>query len=369
MVYPALRALVPATLAISGCFVGLFCQSPAGRSAPKTPPTLASLAAARGFAMGSSGDAKELNDAPYAKLAATEYNAWEPGNSMKMYVLESSPGSFDFSQADKVVSFAQANGLKVTATAPIWDGNPAIDYGGGNPSWLIKGSFTGDQLKSILQSYITTIMRHYRESYPGVVSRWSMVSEATHLCGVFCKGLGKDASGFPAYIALAYQDARAADPSAQLCYDDFGGEGMDGTSDEIYKLVSYLKKKGLIDCVGLEGQWEGDGVKGIPPAADIRANINRLGSLGLSVYFSQVEIGLPVTQGVASPADLAAQANAYSTLLRTCLSTVACKAFFTWGIADEYAFCWKAGMCAPLPFDMNFKPKPAYHALRSALGN
>jgi endo-1,4-beta-xylanase len=369
MNFPALRALLPAMLAVSGCFTGLSCQSPVGPTAPKTSPTLASLASARGFAVGASGDPEQLNDAAFAKLAATEYNAWEPANVMKMYVLESSQGVFDFSQADKVVSFAQANGLKVTATAPIWDGNPAVDYGGGNPSWLIKGNFTTSQLKSILQSYITTTMRHYHKDYPGVVSRWALVSEATQLCGVFCKGLGKDASGFPAYIALAYQDARAADPTVKLCYDDWGGEGLGSTSDTIYSLVSYLRSKGLVDCVGLEGQWEGDGVKGIPPAADITTNINRLGALGLSVYFSQVEIGLPVTKGAADAADMAAQANAYSTLLSTCLSTVACKAFFTWGITDKYAFCWKAGMCAPLPFDVNFRPKPAYHALQSALGD
>jgi endo-1,4-beta-xylanase len=197
------------------------------------------------------------------------------------------------------------------------------------------------------------------------------VSEATHLCGPFCAGLGTDASGLPAYIALAYQDARAADPTVQLCYDDFGGEGLGETSDKVYKLVSYLKSKGLVDCVGLEGQWEGDGVKGIPPPADIAANINRLGALGLSVFFSQVEIGLPVAEGVgggvASEADQTAQANAYSSLLRTCLSTVACKGFFTWGITDKFAFCYKAGMCAPLPFDGNYHPKPAYFALESAL--
>ena len=289
---------------------------------------------------------------------------------MKMYVMEPSRGVYDLSQSDEVVKFAQAKGLKVTASAPIWDGNPT-DYGTGNPAWLSEGKFTSTELKSILREYIMTIMQHDHNHYPGVVNRWAVVSEATHLCGPFCAGLGKDASGFPAYVALAYEDARAADPTVQLCYDDFGGEGLGETSDEVYKLVAYLKSKGLVDCVGLEGQWEGDGVKGIPPPADIGANINRLGALGLSVYFSQVEIGLPVAGGdggaVASEADQTMQANAYATLLRTCLSTVACKGFFTWGITDKFAFCYKAGMCAPLPFDAKYDPKPAYYALRSAL--
>ena len=336
--------------------------------APDAAPTLGSLAAARGFVVGAgASDARELDDPAYAKLAATQYNAIEPENSMKMNALEPSQGVFNFSRADEVVRFAAAHGLKVTATAPVWDGSGS-DYEGSNPAWLSKGNFTAEELKSILQGYITALMQHYHRDYPGVVNRWAVVSEATHVCDALCKGLGKDASGFPAYIALAYEDARAADPGVQLCYDDYGGEGLGKTSDTIYRLAKYLRSKGLIDCIGLEGQWEGVGVRGIPPAADLMRNIDRLGALGLSVYFSQVEIGLPVAQGVASEAELNAQAKAYSKLLSTCLSTAACKGFFTWGISDKYAFCYKAGMCAPLPFDANYRAKPAYRALKRGLG-
>jgi endo-1,4-beta-xylanase len=364
---PSLRILLSMMLAISSCSARLLSQSRVSPIAGDNSPTLSSLAIARGFAIGAgASDPEELNDKTYANLAATEYNAIEPGNVMKMYVMEPSEGVYDLSQADQVVSFARAHGLKVTASAPVWDGNPT-DYGTGNPAWLSKGKFTAAQLKRILHDYLTTIMQHDHQKFPGVVNRWSVVSEATHLCGPFCMGLGKDARGFPAYVELAYRDARAADPTVQLCYDDFGGEGLGDTSDKVYKLVAYLKSRGLLDCVGLEGQWEGDGVNGIPPAVDIEKNIDRLGALGLSVYFSQVEIGLPVTKDIASQADEKAQANAFSTLLRACLATVACKGFYTWGITDKFAFCYKAGMCAPLPLDKDYHAKPAYYALQKVL--
>lgn len=366
---PSLCIFFSAALAISGLSAVLLSQSRVTPAAPPAARALSSLATPRGFTIGAgASDPEELDDKIYANLAASEYNAIEPGNVMKMYVMEPSRGVYDLSKADEVVRFAQAHGLKVTASAPIWDGNPT-DYGTGNPSWLSKGKFSSAELKRILRDYITAIMQHEHRNYPGVVNRWAVVSEATHLCGPLCAGLGKDASGFPAYVALAYEDARTADPTVQLCYDDFGGEGLGETSDKVYKLVAYLRSKRLVDCVGLEGQWEGDGVNKIPPAADIRANINRLGTLGLNVYFSQVEIGLPVTNGVASAADLTAQGNSYSALLRVCLSTAACKGFFTWGITDKFAFCYRAGMCAPLPFDGSYHPKPAYYALDSAFGD
>ncbi len=290
-------------------------------------------------------------------IAGAQYNAIEPGNVMKMSQLEPSAGVYEFSQADAVAAFAQAHGQRVTATAPVWFDDV--------PSWLINGGYNRDQLKTILHDYIFAIMQHYHNNFPGVVNRWAIVSEATHGSSVW-ESIGYT-NGYASYVTLAYEYARQADPTVQLCYDDYGGEGLGGESDAIYNLVSYLKAQRLIDCIGLEGQWEGDGISRIPQRADIISNINRLGDLGLDVYFSQVEIGLPVANGGPSLSDLTAQANAYSTLLSACLSTAACKAFFTWGISDNYAFCYQAGMCAPLPFDASYKPKPAYYALQSAL--
>jgi endo-1,4-beta-xylanase len=337
----------------------------------QTEPTLQSLAGKLNLTMGvGASDPEQLKDPKYAAIASTQYGALEPGNSMKMYALEPSQGQYSFSSADTVAAFAQTHGLHVTASAPIWDGK-ATDYGTGNPQWLMQGHFSATQLQSILQNYIETIMQHGHNKYPGVVNRWAIVSEATHLCAVFCQGLGKDASGFPAYIALAYRYARKADPTVQLCYDDWEGEGSGSTSDAVYHLVSYLKSQGLIDCVGFEGQWEGEALGGLPRTPDIVANINRLGALGLDVYFSQVEIGLPSSNHTAAnnPSDLATQAKEYATLLQACLSTRACTGFFTWGITDKYAFCWKPGYCVPLPFDINYKPKPAFYALQTVLSH
>jgi endo-1,4-beta-xylanase len=337
----------------------------------QTDATLQSLAGKLNLTMGAgASDPDQLKDPKYAAIASAQYGALEPGNSMKMYSLEPSQGRYSFSSADIVASFAQAHGLHVTASAPIWDGN-ATDYGTGNPRWLMQGHFSASELQSILKNYIEAIMQHDHNNYPGIVNRWSIVSEATHLCGVFCHGLGKDASGFPAYIAMAYRDARKADPTVQLCYDDWGGEGLGSTSDEVYHLVSYLKSQGLIDCVGFEGQWEGNALGDLPRTRDIVANINRLGGLGLDVYFSQVEIGLPTSNHTTAdrPSDLATQAKEYATLLQACLSTRACTGFFTWGITDKYAFCWKAGYCVPLPFDTAYNPKPAFYALQKVLSH
>ena len=318
--------------------------------------SLGSIAAQRGFIMGAgASDPEQLNDPKYAEIAAG-YNAIEPGNTMKMPAFMPSPGVYSFSEADKIVAFAQAHGQHVTATAPIWFDSV--------PSWLTNGGYSGTQLQQILHDYIFTIMQHYHDKFPGVVNRWSIVSEATHGKSVWNNIPGD-------YVTLAYQYARQADPTVKLCYDDYGGEGLGAASDAIYNLVSGLKAKGLIDCVGLEGQWEGNDISAIPSASAIISNINRLGALGLEVYFSQVEVGIRSADRINAdnPADLNRQASAYSTLLEACLSTSACKAFYTWGITDKYAFCWNPGWCAPLIYDANYNPKPAFGALKSMLIN
>ena len=339
-------------------------------------PTLRSLASQKGFVIGAgASDPTELDDSTYASIAAAQYNAIEPGDVMKMNALEPSQNTFNFADADAVAAFAQAHGQNVTATAPIWDGNAACggnDYGGSDPTWLCNGTWTTAQLESILQTYVTTIMQHYHTNYPGVVNNWAIVSEATHLCRVFCNGLGNDSAGFPLYVSLAYQYARAADPTAKLCYDDWGGEGLSSTySTAIYNLAAHLQSQGLIDCVGLEGQWEGGPISAIPAASDIVSNINKLGALGLTVYFSQVEVGIPSSSGTTAnnTADVTAQGVEYGNLLNACLSTTACNAFYTWGITDKYAFLFAAGYGAPLPYDLDYNPKPAFFALQSALSS
>jgi GH35 family endo-1,4-beta-xylanase len=335
------------------------------------PQTLKALAASRGLTIGAgASDPQELADPKYASLVTSQFDAIEPANVMKMPVFEPALNTYDFSQADQVVRFAQAHGLKVTATAPVWFS--------GVPDWLSHGGYSGAQLEEILHNYIVAILQHYHDNYPGIVSRWSVVSEATHGTSVWNEIPGD-------YVTLAYQYARAADPTVELCYDDYGAEGMGAESDAVYKLVSGLKAKNLVDCVGMEGQWEGVGVGGIPSSANIISNINRLGALGVSVYFSQMEIGVPSNVGgkpspvedgdgtsalvfADTAADLQSQATAYSRLLRACLSTTACKGFFTWGVSDNYAFCYQAGVCSPLLYDSNYAPKPAYSALLAALG-
>ena len=63
------------------------------------------------------------------------------------------------------------------------------------------------------------------------------------------------------------------------------------------------------------------------------------------------------------------QAAVYREYLTACLSIPNCKAFLTWGFTDKYSWIPRffPGFGSALPFDTDYKPKPAYAAMLDAL--
>ena len=74
--------------------------------------------------------------------------------------------------------------------------------------------------------------------------------------------------------------------------------------------------------------------------------------------------------GNARVEDLQTQADIYREIAEACLSHPGCTAIQTWGFTDKYSWIGshsKHTQGAALPFDRNYRPKPAYQSLRNAL--
>ena len=166
------------------------------------------------------------------------------------------------------------------------------------------------------------------------------------------------------YVDQAFLWAHAADPSAKLFYNDTGGEGLGAKSDAVYNLVRGLVSRGIpIHGVGLQMH-----VTLAPPSvADISANIQRLGALGLEVHITEMDVRLAVP---ASAGDLAAQAAVYRNVLSACQANSHCTALLTWGVSDANSWIpgFYPGFGAALLFDQQYRPKPAYSAFATQLG-
>ena len=315
--------------------------------------------------MGAAARPEQLTEAAYAATLAREFNMLEPEDAMKWEALRPDSQSFDFSQGDRLVDFAARYDMKVRGHTLVWHHQ--------NPPWLTQGQFTPDELARLIEAHIKTVVGHYR----GKVFAWDVANEAfdeqprlgqlRDTIWYDQPGIGLAGNG-TAYLERCFRWAHEADPHALLFYNEAEAETLGPKSDAIYAMVQDFRKRGVpIDGVGFEMHIGTPH----PDIASISANIGRFTALGVQVHITEMDVALPVdAHGNASAEDLQRQADIYRQVAAACLSQRGCTAIQTWGFTDKYSWIGshsKKTRAAALPFDRNYLPKPAYHALRETL--
>jgi endo-1,4-beta-xylanase len=327
---------------------------------PAAGQSLREKADALGISMSAAVRPSLFSEKLYSFTLAREFNMVEAEDAMKWSALRPDRSTFDFTQGDRVVEFAETHRMKVRGHTLVW--------GWTNPGWLIEQPFSAEQLSQLLQEHITKVLTHFR----GEVFAWDVVNEAFDERGALKPSIWYDRPGIGfagksvAYIEQAFRWAHAADPQALLFYNDSGGEAINVKSDAIYAMVKDFRQRDVpIDGVGMQMHiydLQAD-------FASIEANIARLTALGVQVHITEMDVALPLDgAGNASPADLARQAESYSRIASACISHPGCTAIQTWGFTDKYSWIgWKTkgAKGRALLFDRNYAPKPAYEALRN----
>ena len=277
------------------------------------------------------------------------FGAFTPENVMKMESLQPQEGAFDFSKADAMVAWGEAQGLRMRAHNLVWHSQM--------PDWASRDSQlrSRQEMIDIMTGHIRTVMTHYR----GKFAEWDVLNEA-----VIEDGSLRTASPWyerigPEYVEIAFRAARAADPSAKLFYND-DNLGLRGRAqDGVYNLVRDLKAKGLIDGVGFQSHISNTYYLDTPTLA---ASLNRFASLGLQVAITEGDVRIQVDSPPISYADsLQLQRDRYVRLAAACYQVSACTSFTVWGVSDRDS--WFGADQAPLLFDTNFAKKPAYDAV------
>ncbi|MFF3328025.1 endo-1,4-beta-xylanase [Streptomyces sp. NPDC002888] len=301
--------------------------------------TLGSAAAGKGRYFGAAVAANHLGESPYATTLDTEFSSVTPENEMKWDATERTRGSFSFGSADQIVSHAQSKGMKVRGHTLVWHSQL--------PSW-VGGLGTAD-LRTAMNNHITQVMQHYK----GKIHSWDVVNEAFQdgSSGARRSSPFQDKLG-NGFIEEAFRTARAADPAAKLCYNDYNTDGVNAKSNAVYNLVKDFKARGVpIDCVGFQSHLN----SASPLPGDYRANLQRFADLGVDVQITELDIAGSGT----------AQANSYSSVVQSCLAVSRCTGITVWGVTDKYS--WRASS-TPLLFDGNYAKKSAYTAVLNALG-
>jgi endo-1,4-beta-xylanase len=279
---------------------------------------------------------------------------------MKWDAVEPRPGAFEFAAADRLVVFAAENGIRMRGHTLVWHQQLAF--------W-VKG-LKGDALRAAMARHIENVAGHWK----GKIGQWDVVNEALANGD---SGQLRDDSPFtalgPTFIDEAFRLAHAADPAAQLIYNDYEIEGGDTPKGEAaYALCKRLKEAGVpIHGVGFQMHVD---PRHWPSADQIRRNIQRYAALGLVVEFTEMDVPVGALPGDIN-AKLTQQRQITHDIVAACVAVDGCTGITFWGVSDADSWLNSAhwgqlrghGPHYPLPFNTNLEPKPMVAGIVDAL--
>ncbi|MEU7476868.1 endo-1,4-beta-xylanase [Lentzea sp. NPDC042327] len=297
--------------------------------------TLGAAAAQSGRYFGTAVAAQKLGDSTYVNILNTEFNMVTAENEMKWDATEPNRGQFNYSGGDRILNHAISNGKRVRGHALLWHQQ--------QPRWA--QNLSGSDLRQAAINHVTQVATHYK----GKIYAWDVVNEAFADGG---SGGRRDSNLQRTgndWIEAAFRAARAADPAAKLCYNDYNTDGINAKSTGIYNMVRDFKARGVpIDCVGLQSHLTNNA------PSDYQANIKRFADLGVDVQITELDIAG------------SNQANAYGAVTRACMAVARCTGITVWGIRDTDS--WRGGE-NPLLFTGSGAKKPAYNSVLDALNS
>ncbi|MBN1384484.1 MAG: endo-1,4-beta-xylanase [Elusimicrobia bacterium] len=314
--------------------------------------SLRSLAKKKNIFIGAAIMPEHLDEKEFADTLKREYNCLTAENNLKWGCIHPAKDIFTFEGADKIVNFAVENNMKIRGHTLVWHFYNWID-------WLTDKNLSRAELLEILKNHIFTVVGRYK----GRIRDWDVLNEIIEENGQLRQSFWYKTIG-PDYIELALKFAHEADPDANLFINDYGVETINPKSDGLYKLLKELKDKGVpLNGVGFQYHLDMNFTADFYLSA--AKNIQRFMDLGLKVQFTEVDVRILMEP---TKADLEKQAYIYKQLMNLILA-FKCDAFVMWGMTDKHSWIpsFFKGYGDALIFDKEYKPKPAYFALKKVL--
>ena len=336
----------------------------AGFSSAFADETIRDLAKERGRFIGTILNSEWFNDAiepEFEEIHKTQFNVVVAENEMKFDATEPSENKFNYTKGDKMVEYAQANGLRVRGHALAWHSQVA--------SWVSNYSGQKEKLLSVLKNHIDSVVGHWK----GKVAEWDVVNEAVNdeydagwrsTNSVWYEGIG------PEFLDSAFVWAHAADPDAELCYNDYSLEwGLREKSKAsfVVEQVKRWKENGIpITCVGTQTHIE---ISHETTPQNVRALAKALAELGVTLNITELDIGFPKGSADQLGADdYAKQGHLYRQFMDVFLEEPNMGEFVIWGLTDAHSWLDdQQGKTQGLLYDRQYKPKPAFDSIMVSL--
>nr|WP_242547382.1 endo-1,4-beta-xylanase [Amycolatopsis sp. MtRt-6] len=307
-------------------------------SAPPAGTTLGSAAARTGRYFGTAVSANKLSDSVYTGILSREFSMVTAENEMKIDATEPAQGQFSYANADRIVNQATSQGARMRGHTLAWHQQ--------QPGWM--QGMEGAALRQAMLNHVTQVATHYR----GKIHSWDVVNEAFEDGGSGARRNSNLQRTGNDWIEAAFTAARAADPGAKLCYNDYNTDDWSHAKTQaVYRMVQDFKARGVpIDCVGFQSHFNPNS----PVPSNYQTTLQSFANLGVDVQITELDI-----EGSGT-----AQANNFRTVTSACLAVARCTGITVWGIRDTDS--WRASG-TPLLFDGNGQKKAAYTAVLEAL--
>lgn len=307
-------------------------------------------------------------------LINKHFNSATPENLLKWTSTQPQPGQFTFDGPDMFVDFSDQRDMFIVGHTLVWHSQI--------PDWTFEdenGVELGrDALLQRMKDHIDTVAGRYK----GRVDAWDVLNEAaTWSDGLrqskWLEIIGED------YIDKAFEYTHAADPDAELYYNDYN-LWASGKRQTVVDMVKRLQGNGVpIHGIGMQAHYGIDS----PSIEEIEASILAFSELGVKVMITELDVNVLPSEndvnvdydpdsGQPVPAELNPFTNGLPDYMQQMLTDRYVELFELfkkhqdkidrvtfWGLNDGNT--WLNGFPIPnrtnhpLLFDRNYEPKPA----------
>ena len=220
------------------------------------------------------------------------FNSISPENDLKWENIHPSQGIYNFDPADSYVKTGTESGMFIIGHTLVWHSQ--------TPDWVFtdeqENLLTREELLKRMKDHIDTVVSRYK----GKIKGWDVVNEALNEDGSLRDSKWRTIIGDD-YIEKAFEFAHAADPEAELYYNDYNLYKAEKRSGAI-KIVNSLKEKGIpIKAVGEQGHYNLDRAS----LQDIEATIQDFIKAGVNVNFTELDISVLPEANTDATADVA----------------------------------------------------------------
>ncbi len=311
-------------------------------------------------------------------LIIAQFKTITPENELKWERIHPKPDTYDFSLSDEYVDYGLANNMFTVGHTLVWHSQ--------TPEWVFEDAqgkpLTRAALLARMEEHIQTVVSRYK----GKIKGWDVVNEALNEDGSLRDSKWRQIIGDD-FIEKAFTYAHAADPDAELYYNDYNLYKPEKSAGAA-RLIKSLQNKGVpVHGVGLQGHYslthpalnELDDALTLFASLGIESMITEL-DVSVLPFPSEAEQGADISQDLALQKALNPYPNGLPKAQHDALS-VRYKEIFSvfskhqasisrvtfWGVNDANSWRndWpmRGRTDYPLLFDRKNQPKPAYHTL------